>query len=242
MRINDNMYVLKIPSIINSREFIYLTLISNNNKLLLIDTGFPGQLKEIKKAVEDEGFKFDNLEAVVLTHQDIDHVGSLKNIIDELPHVKVLSSGVEAEYINGSKTPAKVAYLESNLNNLSHEAKDIYEKFKKFYNCNKINIDVALNEGDSINGFDNITVIDTSGHTPGHISLYVNDSKTLIAGDAFIVKDDKLCLTNAALNFDEEMYINSLKKISDYDINQVICYHGGFYKENVNENIKKLIQ
>ena len=53
-------------------------------------------------------------------------------------------------------------------------------------------------------------------------------------------KDDEICLTDAELNFDEEMYINSLKKISDYDINQVICYHGGIYKKNVNENIKKL--
>ena len=213
MRLNDNIYVLKIPSIINSGEFIYPTLISNNNKLLLIDTGFPGQLEEIKKAIEDEGFKFDNLEAVVLTHQDIDHVGSIKKIIDELSHVKVLSSAGEAEYINGSKTPTKVAYLENNLNNLPHEAKIMYEKFKSFYECNKVNIDVTLKEGDSVNGFDNLTVIDTPGHTPGHISLYANDSKTLIAGDAFIVKDDEICLTDAELNFDEASSI-ILQKIN----------------------------
>jgi glyoxylase-like metal-dependent hydrolase (beta-lactamase superfamily II) len=35
-------------------------------------------------------------------------------------------------------------------------------------------------------------VINTPGHTPGHISLYHKPSKTLIAGDAMRVMDGQL--------------------------------------------------
>ena len=31
---------------------------------------------------------------------------------------------------------------------------------------------------------------------PGHISIYVNESRTLIAGDALVIEDKKLAIAN----------------------------------------------
>lgn len=240
MKLNDNIYVLKLQSTMNPEEFIYPTLIKKHDKILLIDTGNPGQFEEIKKAVKNEGLRFDKLVAIILTHQDIDHVGSAYEIINEISNVQVLASEVEEKYINGTKTPTKLSYLESNLNNLPEQAKTLYEKMKNFYNCNKVNIDLTLKDGYSIPGFEELVVIDTAGHTPGHISLYDKESKTLIVGDAFIIKDDNLNFTASNLNFDDELYLKSIKKLSNYDINTIICYHGGVYNDNVNESIKNL--
>ena len=33
---------------------------------------------------------------------------------------------------------------------------------------------------------------------------------------------------------DKEQYENSLKKLTLYDIETIICYHGGLYRENTN--------
>ena len=111
MKLNDNIYVLKLKATMNPNEYIYPALIAKENRLLLIDTGNPGQIDDIKKAIEEEGFSFQDLSAIVITHQDIDHVGCVKDILNELPNVKVYASENEAEYINGTKTPTKVANL-----------------------------------------------------------------------------------------------------------------------------------
>ena len=241
MKINDNIYVLKLKATMNPNEYIYPVLIAKENRLLLIDTGNPGQIDDIKKAIEEEGLSFQDLSAIVITHQDIDHVGCVKDILNELPNVKVFASENEARYINGTKMPTKVANLERNLNYLPNEAKVLYEKMKNFYSCNKVEIDEILNDGDLIPGFNEVSVIYTPGHTPGHLSLYIEEEKVLIAGDAFIIKDGNIRTTDSDLNFNDEEYYSSLKKLHNYDIREVVCYHGGIYKKNINKAIKDII-
>jgi hypothetical protein len=41
-------------------------------------------------------------------------------------------------------------------------------------------------------------------------------------------------------NFDNDLAIKSLKKLSQYDIESVICYHGGLYRVNPNQRIAEL--
>ena len=91
MKLSDNIYVLKLPSTMNPEQFIYPTIISNEENLLLIDTGNPGQIEHLKEAFIKEGLNFNNLKAIVLTHQDIDHVGTLKDIVNDVKDIIVLS-------------------------------------------------------------------------------------------------------------------------------------------------------
>lgn len=240
MKINNNIYVLKLPSIMNPEEFVYPVVITNKDKMLLVDTGYPGEFNLIKEAIENEGLNFEGLSTIVLTHQDIDHVGTVKKIKDYLPNIIITASEGEEKYINGNETPTKVAALEKNIDYLPAEAKSLYEKMKGFYSRNQLNIDETLKDGQSVPGFSDISVINTPGHTPGHISLYVKGRKILIAGDAFVLENNKLAFTDTKLNYNDEMYVKSLKKLGDYDIKEVICYHGGIYKTNVNESIREL--
>lgn len=48
---------------------------------VLIDTGFPGQIEDIQVEMEKVGVSFDKLKVVILTHQDIDHIGSLPELL-----------------------------------------------------------------------------------------------------------------------------------------------------------------
>jgi glyoxylase-like metal-dependent hydrolase (beta-lactamase superfamily II) len=49
----------------------------NSNSYVLVDTGMPGQYEEILKQFEELGLPASNLSDIILTHQDIDHIGSL---------------------------------------------------------------------------------------------------------------------------------------------------------------------
>jgi glyoxylase-like metal-dependent hydrolase (beta-lactamase superfamily II) len=83
-------------------------------------------------------------------------------------------------------------------------------------------------------------VVYTPGHTPGHICLYLKESHTLISGDALNVTNGLLLPAPERLSFDMEASKASLQKLTGFDIETVVCYHGGMYSENVNQRIKEL--
>ncbi len=64
---------------------------------------------------------------------------------------------------------------------------------------------------------------------PGHISLYLPSSKALIAADAVVIEDGKLNIANPDFALDLDEAVRSVERLMDYDIEQLICYHGGLY-------------
>lgn len=242
MRIAGGVEMLEISAnIMGKPGIINPTLLWDKDAVILVDAGYPGQLTLIRDAVEKAGVPFNKLNMVILTHHDIDHIGSLSSIVKELPNkVEVLSHEEEKAYIEGEKRPIKVAKLEASLNSLSEEMKAIYEKLKAgFENC-KTNVDRTLVDGEELPYCGGIKVIYTPGHTLGHICLYLKQSKTLIAGDMFAVEDGTLVKAPLFINYDQELSEKSLKKLTEYDMETVICYHGGAYMGNVNERIAEL--
>ena len=242
MKIANGIYMLEISAnIMGTQSVINPTLIWDNEAVILIDTGYPGQLPQIREAIEKVGVSFGKLNMVILTHQDIDHVGSLSSILKELPDsVEVLAHKEEKSYIQGDKIPVKVAQLEAHLNSLPKEMKAIYVKMKVFYDNNKSNVDRTINDGEELPYCGGITVIYTPGHTPGHICLYLKQCKTLIAGDALQVDGGILIKAPQSTNLDINLSMESLKKLMKYDVETVICYHGGLYKDNANKRIEEL--
>ena len=229
MKLNDNVYVLELSNMdVTNPDKIYLTLINDfNHGLTLIDTGYPGQLSLLKKAIENEGFSVQDLNYIVLTHQDIDHVGNVTELLNLKPEIKVISSENEKRYLNGECTPVKVATLEQNLAFLPEQMQGLYHMMNRFFKNNNIPNIQTVNNGDHLPFANNIKVISTFGHTPGHISLYLEKHKLLIAGDALTIQDGKLIKTSEQLNYDNTSYNQSLEKISNLTINTIICYHGG---------------
>jgi len=242
MKIANGVEMLEIASnIMGNLSVINPTLIWDEYIVILVDAGFPEQIPQIREAIEKAGVEFDKLNMIILTHHDIDHIGSVSAIIKEMPNsVKVLAHEKEKPYINGEKTPIKVAMLEAKLNSLPENMKVMYEKIKiAFQNC-KVNVDKTLTGGDELPYCGGIEVIFTPGHTLGHICLYLKQSKTLIAGDLLRVEGGNLMNVDPSINFDTELSINSLKKLTQYDIETVICYHGGLYNKNANKRILEL--
>ena len=79
----------------------------------------------------------------------------------------------------------------------------------------------------------NITIIETPGHTPGSISVLVNDtdkSKTyVIAGDAIPLKDNYMNWVPPGINYNPKIALESMKKIVDL-ANFVIPGHDDMFK------------
>lgn len=202
-------------------NIIHPTLLWDQEMAVLIDTGFPSQFEDLRAAMEKVGVSFDKLKVIILTHQDIDHIGSLPEILQECGrHIKVYAHELDKPYIQGDLPLLKDGHIE---------------------NPPKGKVNDTLIDGQELPYCGGIRVIHTPGHTPGHISLYLKQSKTLIAGDSMYSVNGIIEGIHVPTVLDLKEAQLSLKKYLDLDIESVVCYHGGLSMININDQIQKVI-
>lgn len=219
------------------------TLLFDEEHAILVDVGMPGQLDAIKEAMNKAGVSFDHLDAVIITHQDIDHIGSIQEVINAVEKpIDVYAHAEDKPYIEGDKEPIKM-----NRERVNQMLAQLPEEMKKqaeaiFLNPPKAKVTKVVSDGDILPFFGGVEVIFTPGHTPGHISLYHQASKTLITGDATVSDNGKIIGPNSQATPNMEQALESQKKFAAYDVHQVICYHGGLVDHQVNEQFRKLAE
>lgn len=230
-------------NVMGNQDMIHPTLIWDDETVILVDAGIPSQLPEIQKVMEQVGVPFSKLNKVILTHQDLDHISGLPEILRLSDHkVEVLAHEVERPYIHGDKPLIKFnpELIAKRLETLPEEQRKQMEKVFQASLKVKANVDTTIADGQVLPYCGGITVIHTPGHTPGHICLYLNQSKTLITGDALNVIDGELVGPKPEHASDITTAKKSLKKLIPYDIETVICYHGGVYRGNANKRLQEL--
>ncbi|NTV79278.1 MAG: MBL fold metallo-hydrolase [Clostridiales bacterium] len=243
MNIAQGVEALELTmNIMGNQGIIHPTLIWDEETIILVDAGIPSQLSEIRQVMDQVGAPFSKLDKVILTHQDLDHIGGLPEILRLSDHkVEVLAHEEERPYIQGDKiliklSPEQMAKRMETSEEQRKQVKKIFEASLKL----KVNVDTTVDDGQVLPYFGGITIISTPGHTPGHICLYLNQSKTLISGDALNVIDGQLVGPTSEHATDIATAKKSLKKLTQYDIKTVVCYHGGVYKDNVNQSLLEL--
>ncbi|HVO70588.1 MAG TPA: MBL fold metallo-hydrolase, partial [Aggregatilineaceae bacterium] len=73
-----------------------------------------------------------------------------------------------------------------------------------------------------------VRIIPTPGHTEGHISIYLEESATLIAGDLVVIEDGKLDLAYPQFAQSLKRCLESIERTRKLAIERVLCYHGGW--------------
>ncbi len=240
MKIADGIEMIEITMNMMGREStIYPTLIWDDNTAILVDAGMMSALPVIKKAMEDAGVPFERLDKIMVTHQDFDHIGGIKDILDELPEVKVLAHEEDKPYIQGEK---KLVRVNSNfMERISDLSEEEQEKVLYMFENSSAPVDITLADGEELADCGGIVVIHTPGHTPGHICLYHKATKTLIVGDAMNISQGQLVGTNNLILTEEDAKTaaDSLKKFEKYDVENVITYHGGLFNDDPTQRIKE---
>lgn len=229
MKIAEGLDILELG---NEERRMNATLIWDDKNVILIDAGLPGQIENIREEVEKAGVSFDRINKIIITHHDLDHIGSLSSIVkNSKSEIEVLAHSGERPYIEGDKIGIKIT--PERLSSMPDSMKETIKQLKT-----KVNRVVKDEEELSYCG--GIEVIYTPGHTPGHICLYLRKYKALVTGDAMNVVNNELIGPNPEYTFDMKQAMESLKKLTKYDIETVICYHGGIFTKNSNERIAKL--
>ena len=232
MQLNDDLYLLALPIQRGDlTDYFNLSLILDAiHGPTLVDTGLPGQFDAIATVLAYARVRVADLKRIILTHQDIDHVGSLHDLV-QASGARVLAHAIETPYIDGSEPP-RFARPEALAQR--PELRAVAERFQP------TPVDEQLPDGARLDLAGGVRVIGTPGHTPGHMCLYHERTRTLIAGDALTASDGRLMGPNEGATPDMPTASQSVRRLAQLDVQTIICYHGGAVKVDANTQLQRV--
>lgn len=234
MRLNDTLVVLPLAVARSGQTAIFhLSLIDDAVRgPTLVDTGVPGQAEAIAALLAEHGLALRDLRRIVLTHQDYDHIGSLAELA-QLSGGQVLAGAEEADAIDGTVLP-RFARPE-----VLAQRPELREAAAQY--C-PTPVDIRLTDGERLDLAGGVRVIFTPGHTPGHIALFLERSRTLIAGDALRADAGRLLGPNPAFTPDADRAAASVRALTALDVAAIICYHGGGVDRDANGQLRRVAE
>ncbi|CAH0347143.1 MBL fold metallo-hydrolase [Bacillus sp. CECT 9360] len=170
-------------------QIVNVCYIGNREKSsdwVLIDAGMPRSADEIVGTAKELFGEDVPPKAIVLTHGHFDHVGALIDLVERW-NVPVYAHQLEMPYLTGEKDyPKPHPTVEGGM----------VAKMAGLFPNQGINLDEHVHELPSDGSIPHLPGwkwVHTPGHSEGHISLFREEDRALIAGDAFVtVKQESL--------------------------------------------------
>lgn len=148
--------------------------------LTLVDTGMPGDEKQILEGIREIGRSPEQLRHIVITHAHMDHMGSAA-ALQKVSGARIVASVREVEYIEGRKQSWKMG-REGAGGKLFKVMLFLLENC--FVRYEPVHVDIACAGGELLDCAGGLRVIDSPGHSPGSLSYYLPSGKVLFTGDA----------------------------------------------------------
>jgi len=183
--------------------------VETHRGLVLVDVGLPGAVPRLRVALDAAGFALADVATVLLTHHDGDHAGALAALRDEVD-APVLAHEAEAPYVDGRAFPVKADPSDGRYPETP--------------------VDVELVGDETLHTTAGpMRVVNTPGHSPGHVSMYLPDHDLLLAGDALVADhdDDRLHGPKPQYTPDVALARESVGTLAALDVDRTLCYHGG---------------
>ncbi len=214
-------------------DLVNWTLVTDGDRVMLIDAGFPGQRDDVIGSVRQLGFTVDDIAAVLLTHAHIDHFGTAIWLAkthgtpvfchdSELGHTKreYLEQASPADVVRNIWQPRWLKWAATITANggMNHAG---------------IPTAQALT-GEIAAGLPGAPVpVPTPGHTGGHCSFVVDG--VLVSGDALVTGHPLLRRTGPTLlpglfNHDEAGCLRSLETLEALDGDVMLPGHGPVWR------------
>ena len=200
-------------------------LVSDQEGLILIDTGMPGNAQKIIDYVNSINRKPSEITRIVLTHCHMDHVGSVQEL-KGLTNAKVAIHREDAPFLTGEKS----------LPSPKGAVGVAFKAFSPFVKTKPVQPDILLEEGDRVGG---MTVVHTPGHTPGSIALYDPEKKLIFIGDTMRYQNGKLTGPPEQFTPDMSEALRSIKKISLMEFDVMLSGHGDPLLPNASQMVKE---
>ncbi|MFC7026431.1 MBL fold metallo-hydrolase [Halomicroarcula sp. GCM10025324] len=141
-------------------------LVDDGGTLTLVDAGMPWHGNALVSGINQAGYDFSDLDRILLTHYDFDHVGGLTSFdgID----LTIYAGVADAPLVTGERTPSV-----GTLKGLGH-------RFAALVVDTPSNQVETIGDGQTVGSF---TAYHTPGHTRGHMAYVSEDLDVAFLGD-----------------------------------------------------------
>ena len=206
MEISEHIYSFPIETTyFGTERTFHAAGIEGTDGLYLFDVGGPGDTDALVDALVADGFRLEDVVKVFTTHHDYDHVACLADLADR---------GSFEVIAHRNATP----YLQGNIRTIKRP--------QEFYSG--VPVDVQLTGGERFRSkVGEVLTVFTPGHGPDHLVFYIEAAGVLIAGDLLRNDSEYLGGPNPDFTLNMAAARDSMEKLLDFEITDVVCYHGG---------------
>jgi len=184
----------------------------DDDVITLVDAGTPWDEASIREGFAAAGVDVADVDRVLLTHYDLDHVGSLAALTPELD-ATVYTGAFDAAILRGDRSPP--------LRN----HKGAFQRLAGLFTTLP-DLDVeAVADGERLGSF---TAYRTPGHTPGHVAYVSEELGVALLGDLVSESDGALDPSGWLISYDTDRVLDSVRDLADRDLAfEVACVGHG---------------
>ncbi|MGZ6346864.1 MAG: MBL fold metallo-hydrolase [Anaerolineales bacterium] len=217
MKIMENVFL--VPGVV-ANPFILV----DADGLTLIDTGLPRSSQKILDYVATLGKSAQDVKRIIITHSDLDHIGSLA-ALHKLTGARTYASQVEASAIANGKPSRQIKSAGFSVRRL------MFAILRPFMKAKPFQVDEILADGQVMPILGGLLVVDSAGHTPGHLSFFATGSSVLFCGDSMVTDEKGIHGSRPGLTWDNAKAREAERKQAALGA-QVVCPgHGPVVKE-----------
>jgi len=216
-------------------------LIEEDNRLTLVDAGFPGHYAALTDGLKHIGFELKDIEAIILTHAHADHIGFAERVRKQLD-IPVSIHKADAAMAQKSLQLPWFGLLSNAWRRymLTVLGAAIINGVFTFPSLNKV---ISIDNNKQLDVPGKPKIIHTPGHTEGEVVLYLEDRDILISGDAIVTRNlltgnlGLPQLTNPILNKNYKQASASLALIQELGNLTILPGHGTPWSGNIMEAV-----
>lgn len=212
MKIIDDVYV--VPGVVANTYVIVDT-----NGVTVIDAGLPGSQKKILAYIAGLGKSAQDVKRIIITHADLDHFGGLA-ALQKATGARTYASKIEADAIAQGKASREIKPGGFSLRRI------LFAILGPFMKATPFQVDEVITEGQTLPVLVGLQVVETPGHTPGHISLFAPSIGVLFCGDSMVSNEKGLQGSRPGITWDETRARESERKQAGLGARIVCSGHG----------------
>lgn len=195
-----------------TRFQVNIFILEHEDELTIIDAGFPGSTQSLMEAIKTLGYAPSAVKHILITHADLDHVGSLAGIA-AATGAEVHASATTRTHISNVTSPEHVpiAFLLSPVQKLMQKPAVV---------------DHVFADDDVLDIAGGIRVVYCPGHTDENYCFYWEGWGVLFAPDLLHRIPGRLTLTQPAISWDTAAAKRSAIRTLELEP-QIICVGHG---------------
>lgn len=220
------------------KGYVNAYVLEDGDGLVLIDCGMPKKAAKIAAAIREAGHKPTDVRHILVTHQHLDHMGSLAaltKVTGAMVHVHPADAPVvrgDAERPGPNRARVAGRVLGPLLVRIERKRAE------------PVAVDRELVDGDSLPFAGGLRVLHTPGHTPGQTSfLWERHGGVLIAGDVAGARGDRVGPPIGAVfgmfTEDVEEAKRSFRKVAALDFEVAVFGHGNPIRSGAAEAMRR---